>query len=269
MSHVKLNDICLSYGDCQLFDGLSLEVPARQFTAFVGPNGSGKSSLLRIIAGLQSPSAGDISLMNRPLATYRVAELAQIRAFMPQHTIIPEAMTVRQLVKCGRYAYQGLFAIANKEDEHAVEWAMSVCGVTNFHNTQLSEMSGGEQQRAWLASALGQKAPILLLDEPCSYLDISYQIELMQLLRDLVDHEGLTVVMSSHDIAQSAQYADHLIAMKNGRLMAEGPVDQTLTADLIKKLFNVNTEFHTSAVTGRSHCIFHASDKASPYSAHS
>lgn len=127
-----------------------------------------------------------------------------------------------------------------------------------LQNVQIDTLSGGERQRAWLASALSQRAPVLLLDEPCSYLDVLHQLELMQVLRDLVDHEGLTVIMSSHDIGQTAQYADQIIAMDDGAVIAHGPAESTLTSDLIQKVFGVRAEFHTSALTGKRHCMLHA-----------
>lgn len=258
MSHVKLKNVCFGFKEKTLFDNLSLDLSSVKMTTLVGPNGSGKSTLLRIIAGLQAARSGTVSLFGRRITSYKPTELAQVRAFMPQHTITPEAMTVRQLVECGRYAYQKLFSSPCREDTKAVDWAMSVCGVASFQNKQVCSLSGGERQRAWLASALGQKAPLLILDEPCSYLDISHQLELMQLLRDLVDNENLTVILSSHDIAQSTQYADNMIALHGGQLMANGPVKDALSADLIKELFQVRTEFCLSEITGKPHCIFHS-----------
>ncbi|EFO32695.1 ferrichrome transport ATP-binding protein FhuC [Roseibium sp. TrichSKD4] len=258
MSDVKLTNFSMGYDRRLLFDDVCLDVPAGRLTALIGPNGSGKSSLLRAMCGLQAASSGSVQLKGREVSTYRASDLAKVRAFMPQHTITPEAMTAKQLVGCGRYAYQGLFGAVSREDKEAIDWAMEVCGVAIFKSKQLQDLSGGERQRVWLASALAQKAPILMLDEPCSYLDISYQIDLMELLRDLVDSEQLTVILSSHDLNHAAQFADNLIALKSGRVQSTGDVADALTGDLVRDLFNVRTEFQTSAVSGKSFCMFHA-----------
>lgn len=258
MAHLSVAGLSLTYNTTQLFSDLSLDIPEQKLTTLIGPNGSGKSTLLRCMCGLQHPQQGKILLGGKALGDYRQSELAKIRAFMPQHTITPEAMNLRHLVECGRYAYQGLLGGASAEDREAVEWAMEVCGVAQFATRQVAALSGGERQRAWLASALAQKAPILILDEPCSYLDISYQIELMELLRRLVDEQGLTVIMSTHDLNHSAQYADRLVAMKSGAIIAEGDVTQILSDALVHRLFGVRTEIQTSTVSGKSFCIFHA-----------
>lgn len=260
MQHVELSNIVFGYRDKPLFDDLSLTITPQSMTALVGPNGSGKSSLLRIIAGLQRATYGEVRLMGQALNHFSAPELAKTRAFMPQHTITPEAMTVRQLVQCGRYAYQGWFASPSAEDAAAVDWAMDACGVTRFKDIQVDALSGGERQRAWLASALSQKAPILIFDEPCSYLDIRHQIDLMRVLRDLVDNDGLTVILSLHDIAQAAQYADQVVALSNGQVESSGEVDQVLSAELVESVFGVSAEFYTSNLTGKRHCIFHAAD---------
>lgn len=260
MPQIELNNVTFGYQSKPLFSDLSVRIDDG-FTALIGPNGSGKSSLLRLIAGLDSPEKGAVSVCGAPLGRLSARGMAKVRAFMPQQTITPEAMNVRQLVGCGRYAHRGWLSRAGHEDQDAIDWALDVCGMSAFQNTQIDSLSGGERQRAWLASALSQRAPILLLDEPCSYLDILHQLELMQVLRDLVDHEGLTVVMSSHDIGQAVQYADHIIAMEDGALIAHGLAECTLTSDLIQNVFGVRAEFHTSALTGKRHCMLHAAVK--------
>lgn len=258
MPSIELHSANLSYGQQQVFNDLSLQIPEGKLTALIGPNGSGKSTLLRVIAGLLMLDTGRLSLDGQGLRNYSARELAKIRAFLPQHPITPEAMTVEQLVECGRFAYQGLFASANQEDKEAVQWAMAKCGVSQFSGKLVSTLSGGERQRVWVASALAQKAPLILLDEPCSYLDISYQLDLMQLLRQIVDEQHLTIVMSSHDINHCAQFADHMVAVSGGSVAASGPVDQVLDGELVATLFGVQTEFFQSPRSGKQVCAFHA-----------
>lgn len=258
MSIIKISNLNMGYPGQTVFKDFCLELPQQQLIMLIGPNGSGKSSLLHCLSGLQQPETGVVTIMDHPLTHYSQNELAKIRAFMPQQTITPEAMTVQELVACGRYAYQGFFGLKSREDEEAITWAMQMCNVTQFAEKQLSALSGGEGQRVWLASALAQKAPILMLDEPCSYLDISYQIDLMKLLRELVDQEGLTVIMSTHDLNHTAQYGDHLVALKQGALLSHGPVSQTLNDPLVRDLFGVRTEFCTSNISGKQFYMFHA-----------
>ncbi|WP_421781890.1 ABC transporter ATP-binding protein [Kiloniella litopenaei] len=260
MSLIDLKNISLKYAQTQLFSDISLTLESKNLISLIGPNGSGKSTLLRIIAGLLKPDHGKVWVQGQNVESYNRKDLARVRAFLPQQPILPEGMTVEQLVHCGRFAYQGMFSGPSKEDREVVAWAMAVCGVASFADKLLDALSGGEQQRVWLASALAQKAPILLLDEPSSFLDISYQLDLMGLLRKLVDDEGITVIMSSHDINHTSQYSDTVIALKQGKLSAFGTTADQLNSDLVGKIFNVTSEFVQSPLSGKPFCLAHTSN---------
>ena len=236
---LEIDKLSLGYGEQRIVNGISLRLEAG-VCALLGPNGCGKSTLLKGLAGLLVPEAGDIRLQGRPLGRWPRRELARQLAFMPQQPTAPDEIRVEQLVMLGRYPHLGLWRRPGQEDHDRVGWAMRLTGVAQLAERQLRSLSGGQQQRAWIAMALAQQAGLLLLDEPTTYLDWGYQLETLELLRELHCEQGLSVLMSLHELNQAARYADQLVVMQEGHLICQGSPAEVLKRELIAGVFGVD-----------------------------
>ncbi|MCI3935032.1 ABC transporter ATP-binding protein [Streptomyces sp. AN091965] len=237
-ARLTARDITLRYGDRVVSTRLSLDVPDGAFTAIVGPNACGKSTLLRALVRLLRPDSGHVELDGREVGGYAPKTLAKQLGFLPQDPLAPEDIKARQLVARGRFPHQSLLALWSPRDEEAVTAAMAAAGVADLADRPVQELSGGQRQRVWMAMVLAQETPYLLLDEPTSFLDITHQYQLLGLLARLRD-EGRTVIAVLHDINQACRFADHLVAMKDGRVVAEGEPGAVVDAALIKDVFDL------------------------------
>jgi len=235
-------DLSLGYGPRRIVDALSLSIEPGRITVLLGPNGSGKSTLLRALAGLLPPRGGDVSLDDVPLRQWPRRKLARRIAFLAQTQDIPSGLTVQQLVRHGRFAHRNWLRGETDDDRDAVEWALEMTGLVAMRDRALVALSGGERQRVWIAMALAQRADILLLDEPTTYLDLGHQLDVMQTLRRLNDEFGLTLVMSLHDLNQAMRFADRAIVMRDGRLVANGAPVDVLTTTFVADVFHVRSE---------------------------
>ena len=217
---------------------LSVSIPDRSFTVIVGPNACGKSTLLRGLARLLKPSTGQVVLDGADLNSFKTKEVARRVGLLPQTAIAPDGITVADLVARGRYPHQGFLRQWTEADERAVARAMDQTAVTDLSGRLVDELSGGQRQRVWVAMALAQHTDIMLLDEPTTFLDITHQIELLELFTDL-HHVGHTLVAVLHDLNHAARYGTHLIAMKDGHVVAEGTPEQIVTAELVEDVFGL------------------------------
>ncbi|GAA4261160.1 ABC transporter ATP-binding protein [Dietzia aurantiaca] len=217
---------------------VSASVPAGEFTAIIGPNGCGKSTLLRVFTRLLSPSSGQVLLGGEDLARVRAADVARRLSLLPQDSPIPDGIRVAELVRRGRYPHQTLFAQWSARDEEAVTTAMELTHVDELADRLVDTLSGGQRQRVWIALALAQDAPCLLLDEPTTFLDIAHQVETLRLLDDL-RARGRTIVAVLHELGNAARFATHLIVMKDGRVVASGPPAELLTEELVGEVFGL------------------------------
>lgn len=238
MSRLRASDLTLDYDGRVVSSGLSLDVPEGAFTAIVGANACGKSTLLKALVRLLSPSSGQVFLDDTDLRSIRPRHLARQLGFLPQGTTAPESIRVEQLVRRGRHPHQGLLAAWTDADEDAVQRAMSAAGVTGLAGRLVQELSGGQAQRVWIAMVLAQDTPHLLLDEPTTFLDIAHQYELLTLLARLRDG-GRTVVCVLHDLNQACRYADHLVAMCDGRIVARGSPAEVVDSALVEEVFGL------------------------------
>ncbi|MEE1748586.1 MULTISPECIES: ABC transporter ATP-binding protein [unclassified Streptomyces] len=248
-ARLTAREITLRYGDRTVATRLSLDVPDGAFTAVVGPNGCGKSTLLSALVRLLRPDSGQVELDGRELGGYATKALAKKLGFLPQDPLAPDDIKVRQLVGRGRFPHQSMLALWSREDETAVDEAMAAAGVQDLADRPVQELSGGQRQRVWMAMVLAQQTPYLLLDEPTSFLDITHQYQLLGLLARL-RNEGRTVVAVLHDINQACRFADHLVAMKDGRVVAEGDPGNIVDAALIKDVFDLPSVIVPDPVTG-------------------
>ncbi len=231
--------LTISYEARQVIAGLDVEIPAGRISVIVGPNACGKSTLLRALSRLLAPAAGRVLLEGRDIRRYGARELARKLGLLPQSATAPAGMRVAELVARGRYPHQGLFRQWSDADEAAVQRAMEEAQVLDLAQRNVDELSGGQRQRVWLALALAQETPVMLLDEPTTYLDIAHQFEVLELCRRLNLQGGRTLVMVLHDLNQAARYADHLIAMKDGAIVATGAPHEVLTPDSIAAVFGM------------------------------
>lgn len=230
----------IGYDKRVIAEGLSVAIPDRSFTVIVGPNACGKSTLLRALSRLLKPSAGEVVLDGRAIQSYPAKEVARRLGLLPQTSIAPDGITVADLVARGRYPHQKLIRQWSVEDEAAVVEAMAATKVAGFSHRLMDELSGGQRQRAWVAMVLAQQTALLLLDEPTTFLDIAHQIELLELLRNLNIVEGHTIVAVLHDLNHACRYATHLIAMRDGKILAEGSPAAIVTAELVEQVFGIS-----------------------------
>lgn len=248
-ARLSARNLTLAYGDRVISTALTLDIPDGAFTAVVGANACGKSTLLRSLVRLLSPKEGAVTFDGQDISRSRPKALARRIGFLPQSADAPENISVRQLVARGRYPHQGFLSTWSPEDERAVTEAMAAANVTDLADRRVEDLSGGQRQRVWVAMVLAQETPYLLLDEPTTYLDIAHQYQLLSLFARLRD-EGRTVIAVLHDINQACRYADHLIAMKSGAVIAEGPPSDIVTAPLIEKVFDLPNLVVPDPVTG-------------------
>ena len=240
----------LGYGGQPIVKGVSLTPPPAQLTVLAGPNGCGKSTLLRGLARLLKPSQGQVILNGADIASRPARAVAKELGLLPQGPQAPAGLTVRELVARGRYPHRSLLHSWSREDEQALTQALADTHTTELAHRQVDSLSGGQRQRVWIAMALAQRTPVLLLDEPTTFLDLTHQVEVLDLLTDLNRERGTTVVMVLHDINLSARYADHIIAMRAGKVVAAGPPQEVIDADLVATVFDLDSDVITDPVSG-------------------
>ncbi|MDR7030565.1 ABC transporter ATP-binding protein [Rhizobium rosettiformans] len=241
--------ITLRYDERTISRELSVTIPDGAFTVIVGPNACGKSTLLRALSRLLAPAAGQVILDGRSLRDLPPKEVARRLGLLPQSSSAPEGISVADLVARGRYPHQSFLRQWSKADEEAVIKAMEATRVAELSGRLVQELSGGQRQRVWIAMVLAQETPILLLDEPTTFLDIAHQIELMELLADL-NAAGRTIVAVLHDLNQACRYATHLIAMKDGAVLAEGQPSSIVTEQLVEEVFGLASVIIRDPVAG-------------------
>lgn len=239
----------LGYGDREVIRGLDVEIPPGSFTVIIGPNGCGKSTLLRGLARLLTPTRGQVLLDGSDIRSRPSREVARTIGLLPQSSIPPEGITVIDLVSRGRYPHQGFLRQWSQRDEVAVRAALQATTTDDLSTRRVDELSGGQRQRVWIAMVLAQETPLLLMDEPATFLDIAHQIELLELCTRL-NEEGRTLVAVLHDINQAARYATHLIALRDGAVVAQGTPAQVITHERIESVFGVRTHVLTDPETG-------------------
>ncbi|MBS7544182.1 ABC transporter ATP-binding protein [Ancylobacter oerskovii] len=239
------------YGDAVILDGLDLAVLPGRITVIVGANACGKSTLLRAMSRLIAPRRGQVLLDGKSIHHIPSRELARTLGLLPQSPIAPEGITVADLVSRGRHPHQGAFARWTRGDDEAVAAALAATRTIELAERPMDELSGGQRQRAWIAMALAQQTEVLLLDEPTTFLDISHQIEVLDLLTDLNQTRGTTIVMVLHDLNLAARYADELVAMAGGRLYACGRPEEVLTEHNVRHVFGLESRIIIDPTSGR------------------
>lgn len=249
-SRLEADDLTLGYGHCTIVSHFSVTLPDHALTAIIGPNGSGKSTVLRALARLLPPKHGQVCLDGTPLTTLATQQIARTLGVLPQSPRIPEAITVEALVARGRHPHRRAFSAWHPRDEQAVHDAMAMTGVSELAQQPVDTLSGGQRQRAWIAMVLAQQTSLLLLDEPTTWLDIAHQIDVLNLLRTLTHTHGRTLVAVLHDLNHACRYADHLLVMKEGRLVAQGAPVAIMTPALVEDVFGLRCVMIDDPIAG-------------------
>lgn len=249
------NRLQVGYNHRPVLDHLSIEIAPGTVTALVGPNGSGKSTLLKTLARLLKPTDGAVLLDGKAIHTMSSAAVAQRLAILPQGPSAPPGITVRELVEQGRFPHVGALRMLKQQDHATISEALRLTGMSAFAQRPLDGLSGGERQRAWIALTLAQATPVLLLDEPTTFLDIGHQLEVLELVRRLNHERMMTIVLVLHDLNQAARYAERMVVLQQGRIVADGAPREILTPELLATVFAVQANIVTDPASGTPVCL--------------
>lgn len=233
----RVEKLTAGYDRKTILHDIDLKLLDGEISVIIGANGCGKSTLLKTMAKLIKPMSGEVILDGKAISKIPAKEFARTLGVLPQERVLPEGITVVDLISRGRYPHHSLLSSMSKADYEAVAEAMEMMDITAFANRDIEALSGGQKQRVWIAMALAQQTDILFLDEPTTFLDITYQVEILDLLTDLNRKYGTTIVMVLHDINLAVRYAEQVFALKEGVLIAEGKASSVITSELIKEVF--------------------------------
>lgn len=251
---ITTQQLSVAYGDTTIIENLSVTIPKGKVTALIGPNGCGKSTLLKTLSRINKPKSGEIFIEQTSLGRIKDKVLAQQLSLLPQVLVSPEGITVRKLVEYGRSPYVSHWGRLSQADKKIVEQAMTETGVLELAEQNVESLSGGQRQRAWIAMVLAQDTDIVMLDEPTTYLDLSHQIELMELMRTM-NEQGKTVIVVLHDLNQACRYCDHLVVLKQGQLMAHGSPKEVFTERLLQEVFDLDAVVIDDPIASSPMCI--------------
>lgn len=255
---LSIENITASYGKTTVLDGITLEVNVGEFLGVIGPNGSGKTTLLRVISGVLPPVAGEVVLRGRNLATIDRRTVARTIAFLPQDLALEFSFTAREVISMGRYAHLPRLGGESREDLEITQRAMQLTGVERLADRVVTELSGGERQKVFIAMCLAQQPHLLILDEPTNHLDIGHQLSALDLIRSHNRQAQMTVISVFHDLNLAAEYCDRLIVLNGGRVDTIGTPDEVLTGDMISRVYGVNVTTQRNPVSNRPHVVISA-----------
>ncbi|AIG28247.1 ABC transporter ATP-binding protein [Brevibacillus laterosporus] len=255
MVRLHTQQLNIGYNDNLIVEDLNISLPDGKIIALVGANGSGKSTILKTMARLLKPKKGGVFLDGKSIHQQDTRKVAKDLAILPQNPVAPDGLTVEELVSYGRFPHQKGMGSMTPEDKNIVQWALEVTGINEFATRGVDQLSGGQRQRAWIAMALAQQTDILFLDEPTTFLDMAHQLEVLQLLAKLNTEEKRTIVMVVHDLNHATRYADHVIAIKKGKVMAQGTPAEVMTHQMLWDVFGIEADIIPDPRSGVPLCI--------------
>ncbi len=255
---LAVKNVSAGYGRKLVVREVTMRVAEGEFVGLIGPNGSGKTTLLRVISGVLAPSEGEVLLRDAPLRTIGKRRLAQMMACLPQELALDLAFTVREIVLMGRSPHLSRIGRETRRDSEAAEKAMALADIADIADRFMTEISGGERQRAFIAMCLAQEPQILLLDEPTSHLDVGHQLSLLDLVKRLNRRSGMTVVAVFHDLNLASEYCDRLLLLHQGRAEALGQPQEVLTAEIIRRVYQAKVLTEPNLVSGKPHIVISA-----------
>ena len=239
---MEIRDVHFAYGTNKVLDGVSFKIESGKVTTLIGANGCGKTTLFNVMTKNNRPQSGQVLLNGQDITKIGLREFAQKVAIVHQYNTAPSDLQVEKLVGYGRLPFSSMWKGMTDEDEACIDWALDVTDSAAFRKKKISELSGGQRQRVWLAMALAQKTEILFLDEPTTYLDIKYQIEILRLVNQLNKAFGLTVVMVLHDINQAVHFSDRIVGMRGGKIIVDGNASEVITNQTIRDIYNIDLQ---------------------------
>ncbi|HDK7175478.1 ABC transporter ATP-binding protein [Clostridium sporogenes] len=255
MNSITTTNLAIAYEDKLIVDGLNMNIPKGKITTIIGPNGCGKSTVLKTVGRILKPKEGLVYLNGDDIRNLSTKEVAQKMAILPQSPQAQGGLTVGELVSYGRFPHKKGFGKLSPEDKKVIEWALDITKLTELEVTMVDNLSGGQRQRVWIAMALAQQTDLILLDEPTTYLDMAYQLEVLELLYNLNREESCTIVMVLHDLNLAARFADYMIAIRSGSIISHGTPEEIMTKKVLKDTFNIDAEIVWGSKTGRPTCI--------------
>ncbi|CDQ38597.1 MULTISPECIES: ABC transporter ATP-binding protein [Virgibacillus] len=255
---IDIDQVQVGYEDTIIIDKLSVSIPKNKITTIIGPNGCGKSTLLKGIARILKPKTGGIYLDGKRISQTSTQEIAKKMAILPQSAEAPSGLTVRDLVTYGRFPHQPRFGKLKKVDIEAIDWALESTGLTDLEKRPLEALSGGQRQRVWIAMALAQDTEVVILDEPTTYLDMSHQLDILELLEKLNREQNKTVVMVLHDLNHASRFSHHLIAMRDGELITQGSPHEVMAEENLRKVFHIQPMLTVCPFSDKPICLSYA-----------
>ncbi|EGG90895.1 hypothetical protein HMPREF0491_02552 [Lachnospiraceae oral taxon 107 str. F0167] len=255
MNRLSANNLTIAYDKNIIINNLEIDIPEGKITSIIGPNGCGKSTLLKAVGRILKPERGSVYLDGIDIYTLNTKEVAKKMSILPQSPKAPSGITVGELVSYGRFPHQHGLKKLTVEDKKIIQWAMDITKLSEYEVTLVDNLSGGQRQRVWIAMALAQQTDIILLDEPTTYLDLAYQLEILELLYRLNKEQGCTIAMVLHDLNLASRFSDYIIAMRSGKIIEYGTPDEVICEDVLKKTFNINADIIKDSTSKKPICI--------------
>ncbi|TCT14878.1 iron complex transport system ATP-binding protein [Natranaerovirga pectinivora] len=246
MEAISVQNLSVAYEDNMIIENMNLSIPKGQISIIIGANGCGKSTLLKSIARVVKPKSGEIFINGKNIKKQKEKTIATQVAFLPQGPICPSGITVKELVAYGRFPHQKMIGGLNVHDKEIIDWAIEETGLKDFSDRAIESLSGGQRQRAWIAMTLAQETDIIMLDEPTTYLDMSYQLEVLQVLEKLNKEKHITIVMVLHELNNACRFASHIIGLKNGKIICKGNPKEAITKDTLKDIYGIDVKLQLS-----------------------
>ena len=255
MEAIRVENLTVAYENHTIIENMNLCLPKGKINIIIGGNGCGKSTLLKTISRINKPVSGEIFINQKNIKQVKEKEIAREVAFLPQGPVCPNGITVRELVAYGRFPYQKMIGGLNSHDQEVINWAIEQTGLSEFADRAVENLSGGQRQRAWIAMTLAQETEIIMLDEPTTYLDLSYQLEVLEILQKLNRERNITVVVVLHEINNAFKFADHIVGLKKGKVICEGRPMDVITEETLKTIYGIEAQLKKSETGDYPVCI--------------